>query len=112
MIVCASGKLDGMLRPAVAALVATFLVAGCATSGTQTDCGLEGCTVTFPRSGDTSVSVLGVEARLVGVQNGTAQVVVAGQQVTVPVGGQADAGGFTVGVERVTDKEVVVRVRA
>jgi hypothetical protein len=29
----------------------------------------------------------------------------------VPVGGQADAGGFTVGVERVTDKEVVVRVR-
>jgi hypothetical protein len=112
MIVCASGKLDGMLRPAVAALAATFLVAGCATSGTQTDCGLDGCTVTFPRSGDTSVSVLGVEARLVGVQNGTAQVVVAGQQVTVPVGGQADAGGFTVGVERVTDKEVVVRVRA
>ena len=101
-----------MLRPAVAALATAFLVAGCATAGTQTNCGLDGCTVTFPRSGDTSVSVLGVEARLVGVQNGTAQVVVAGQQVTVPVGGQADAGGFTVGVERVTDKEVVVRVRA
>jgi hypothetical protein len=33
------------------------------------------------------------------------------QQVTVPVGGQADAGGFTVGVERVTEREVVVRVR-
>jgi hypothetical protein len=57
------------------------------------------------------VSVLGVEAWLVGVQNGTAQLVVAGQRVTVPVGGQTDAGGFTVGVERVTDKEVVVRVR-
>ena len=82
-----------MLRPAVAALVATFLVGGCATSGTQTNCGLEGCTITFPRNGDTSVSVLGVEARLVGVQNGTAQVAVAGQRVTVPVGGQADAAG-------------------
>lgn len=100
-----------MLRPALVAVAAAFLVGGCATAGTQTSCGVDGCTVTFPRSGDTSVSVLGVEARLVGVQNGTAQLVVAGQQVTVPVGGQTDAGGFTVGVERVTDKEVVVRVR-
>lgn len=100
-----------MLRPAAVALAAAFLVAGCATAGAQTSCGVDGCTVTFPRSGDTAVSVLGIEARLVGVQNGTAQLVVAGQQVTVPVGGQTDAGGFTVGVERVTDQEVVVRVR-
>jgi hypothetical protein len=100
-----------MLRPALAALAATLLVGGCATAGTQTSCGVDGCTVTFPRSGDPSVSVLGVEARLVGVQNGNAELVVAGQRVTVPVGGQADAGGFTVGVERVTDREVVVRVR-
>lgn len=101
-----------MFRPAFAALATAFLVAGCATAGTQTDCGLDGCTVTFPRSGDTSVSVLGVQARLVGVQDGTAELEVAGQRVTVPVGGQTQAGGFTVGVERVTDKEVVVRVRA
>jgi len=58
------------------------------------------------------VSVLGVQARLVGVQDGTAELEVAGQRVTVPVGGQTEAGGVTVGVERVTDKEVVVRVRA
>jgi hypothetical protein len=101
-----------VFRPAFAALATAFLVAGCATAGTQTDCGLDGCTVTFPRSGDTSVSVLGVQARLVGVQDGTAELEVAGQRVTVPVGGQTEAGGFTVGVERVTDKEVVVRVRA
>jgi len=101
-----------MFRPAFAALATALLVAGCATAGTQTNCGLDGCTVTFPRSGDTSVSVLGVQARLVGVQDGTAELEVAGQRVTVPVGGQTDAGGFTVGVERVTDKEVVVRVRA
>jgi hypothetical protein len=101
-----------VFRTAFAALATACLVAGCATAGTQTNCGLDGCTVTFPRSGDTSVSVLGVQARLVGVQDGTAELEVAGQRVTVPVGGQTEAGGFTVGVERVTDKEVVVRVRA
>jgi len=101
-----------MFRPAFAALATALLVAGCATAGTQTNCGLDGCTVTFPRSGDTSVSVLGVQARLVGVQDGTAELEVAGQRVTVTVGGQTEAAGSTVGVERVTDKEVVVRVRA
>ena len=44
-----------MFRPAFAALATALLVAGCATAGTQTNCGLDGCTVTFPRSGDTSV---------------------------------------------------------
>jgi hypothetical protein len=91
---------------------ALVLVTGCGGSGSQTDCGLDGCTITFPRSGEAAVSVLGVEARLVGVQDGTAELEVAGQQVTVPVGGETQAGGFTVGVERVTDTEVVVRVRA
>jgi hypothetical protein len=92
-------------------LAALVLVAGC-SGGSNVDCGLDGCTVTFPRSGNVVVSVLGVEARLVGVQDGTAQLEVAGQQITVPVGGETEAGGFMVGVDRVTDTEVVVRVRA
>jgi hypothetical protein len=91
------------------ALVLSFGAAGCG-GGSQTSCALDGCTITFPRSGDSRVSVLGVEARLVGVVNGAAELEVAGQQITVPVGGQADAGGFTVAVDRVTDTEVVVRV--
>lgn len=93
-------------------IAALVLVTGCGGGDSKVDCGLDGCTVTFPRSGDTVVSVLGIEARLVGVQDGTAQLEVAGQQITVPVGGQTEAGGFTVGVEQVTDTEVVVRVRA
>ena len=105
-----------MIRRAVlsvmSVLAALVLVAGCGSGSSNVDCGLDGCTVTFPRSGDVVVSVLGVEARLVGVQNGTAQLEVAGQQITVPVGGQTEAGGFTVGVEQVTDTEVIVRVRA
>ena len=90
---------------------AAVLVAGCGGQGSQTQCGVDGCTITFPRSGQAAVSVLGVEAKLVGVQDSTAEVEVAGQRVTVPVGGETSADGFTVGVERVTDAEVVVRVR-
>jgi hypothetical protein len=94
----------------VVPLVAS-LIGGCGAGGSNTNCGVDGCPITFPRSGDTSVSVLGVQARLVGVQNGTAELAVAGQTVTVPVGGETQAGGFTVGVEQVTDQKVVVRVR-
>jgi hypothetical protein len=93
-------------------MTALVLVAGCGGQGSQTDCGLDGCTITFQRSGEAAVSVLGVEARLVGVQDGAAQLEVAGQQITVPVGGETNAGNFTVAVEQVTDTEVVVRVRA
>jgi hypothetical protein len=94
-----------------ALVLAVGAVVGCASGGSQTQCGVDGCTVTFPRSGDTTVSVLGIEARLLGVQNGAAEVLVAGQRITVPVGGETQAGGFTVGVERLTDTEVVVRIR-
>lgn len=92
-------------------IAAVVFVSSCGGAGSQTDCGLDGCTITFPRSGEAAVSVLGVEARLVGVQDGTAQLEVAGQRITAPVGGETEAGGFTVGVEQVTDAEVVVRVR-
>jgi hypothetical protein len=101
-------------RAAATALVALALTVGglaaCGGQGSNTDCGLDGCTVTFQRSGDAVVSILGIEARLVGVDAGNAQLEVAGQTVTVPVGGEAAAEGFTVGVERVTDTEVVVRI--
>ena len=101
-----------MLRQFVLAVpLVAFLIGGCGAGGSNTSCGVDGCTITFPRSGDTSVSVLGVQARLVGVQNGTAELAVAGQTVTVPVGGETQAGGFTVGVEQVTDQKVVIRVR-
>jgi hypothetical protein len=101
-------------RPAalvLTALTALVLVAGCGGGGSNTECGLDGCTITFPRNGAAAVSVLGIEARLVGVNAGTAELEVAGQRVTVPVGGETQADGFTVGVEQVTDTEVVVRVR-
>lgn len=80
------------------------------TSGSTTNCDLTGCTISFPRSGTGTVTVLGVSATLVGVDEGSARIQVAGQTITVPVGGTTEVEGFTVGVERVTDAEVVVRV--
>jgi hypothetical protein len=123
-----------LLRPVVAAVLAGLLLAGCAgggsgadgsggadgadgsggsggSGGSATSCDLQGCTITFPRGGTASVSVLGVEARLVGVEGGQARILVAGQTISVPVGATTQVEGFTVGVERVTDSEVVVRVQ-
>ncbi|NMH97422.1 hypothetical protein HF526_08880 [Pseudonocardia sp. K10HN5] len=105
-----------VLRRATAApLAALALALGGVTAcgaggGSDTNCSLDGCTVTFPRSGAAEASILGVTARLVGVDAGTARIEVAGQTVAVPVGGETAADGFTVRVERVTDTEVVVRI--
>ncbi|MGE3285431.1 MAG: hypothetical protein AB7J32_04915 [Pseudonocardia sp.] len=80
------------------------------SSGSATNCDLSGCTITFQRRGDGTVSVFGVNARLVSVDEGSARIEVAGRTIVVPVGSTTQAEGFTVGVERVTDAEVVVRV--
>ena len=100
----------GLRRHALAALIVLATVAACGAGGSATDCGLDGCTVTFPRSGEAAVSVLGVDARLIGVDAGEASLEIAGQAVRVPVGGQTEVQGFLVSVESVTDTEVVVRV--
>ncbi|MGD9526310.1 hypothetical protein [Pseudonocardia sp.] len=80
------------------------------SSSSATNCDLSGCTITFQRRGDGTVSVFGVNARLVSVDEGSARIEVAGRTIVVPVGSTTQAEGFTVGVERVTDTEVVVRV--
>ncbi|MGH4025748.1 MAG: hypothetical protein ACRDRV_14325 [Pseudonocardiaceae bacterium] len=80
--------------------------------GSQTNCSLSGCTVTFQRSGPSEVSVLGIKAKLAGVEGDNVTLEVAGQTVTVPVGGEASANGFTVRIERVTDTEVVALITA
>ena len=98
--------------PFVALALVFGALVGCGGGGSNTSCGLNGCTVTFSRSGGSEVSVLGVTARLVSVEGGVAQVQVAGQTVTVPVGGQTEAGGLIVRVEQITDTEVVLRISA
>lgn len=105
------------LRRLTATMLAVLALAvggatACGGEGSQTNCSLDGCTVTFQRNGPAEASVLGVKTKLAGVEGDTVRLEVAGQTVTVPVGGEATAEGFTIGVERVTDTEVVVRVTA
>jgi hypothetical protein len=99
-----------VVAPLVALAVAVGALTGCSQQGSGTRCGTDGCTVTFARNGQTPVSVLGVEARLVRVDADIAQIEVAGRTVMVPVGAQTEAGGFVVRVERITDTDVVVRI--
>ena len=100
------------LRAALAAALIALAVAGCGGGeGSKTQCALDGCTITFSRGAGGEVSVLGVTARLVGVEGNVATVDIAGNTVQVPVGGEAAAEGFTVGLQRLTEDEAVVRVR-
>ena len=96
----------------VAAALGLAVLAGCGGEGSQTDCNLNSCTVTFDRGVDASVSVLGVDAKLVDVQNSQATLEVAGQQVTVPVGQDAQAEGLNVAVQSITADNVVVKISA
>lgn len=83
---------------------------GCSSEGAQTDCNLSACTITFDRATDAKVSILGIEAKLVRVSGNKAQLQVGGQPVTAPVGGEAQAGDFSVSVRKITQNDVVVRV--
>ncbi|MEW2356628.1 hypothetical protein [Spirillospora sp. NPDC029432] len=84
--------------------------AACGGEGTQTDCNLNSCTVTFDRGVEASASILGVKAELVSVQGQNVTMKIAGQQVTVPVGEGEQADGFNVTVESVTKENVVVKI--
>ena len=99
----------GTVVTVLSLVLAGGALAGC--GGGNTSCGVDGCTVTFPRSGTTAeVSVLGVTARLVRVDADIAQIEVAGQTVMVPVGGQTEVGGLVVRVQEINDQQVVVKV--
>ncbi|MFG3579723.1 hypothetical protein [Micromonospora chersina] len=87
------------------------LLAGCSSENASTDCGLDACTVTFDRGVEASASILGVEAKLVGAEGDQVTVEVAGEQLSLTVGQQAaQAGGFSVTLDSVTDQQVVIRV--
>lgn len=118
-------------RTTAAALAGTLALSGCsftvgdadgktvasgnATSGgsaTGTSCNLSGCTVVLERGVDARASVLGIDVEVVGVTGDKVTLQVAGQQVTVPLDGNAAASvaGFDVRVESANDKQIVLRL--
>lgn len=108
--------LDGVTKRLIARVViglalAVAVLAGCSSEGADTDCGLDQCTVTFDRGKEAQASVLGVDARLVGVEGDQVTLEVAGEQLTLTVGqGGTEVNGLNVTVERVTDSNVVVQI--
>ncbi|MGI5215365.1 hypothetical protein [Plantactinospora sp. CA-290183] len=87
------------------------VLAGCSSEGTSTDCGLDACTVTFDRGVNAQTSVLGVEAKLIGVDGDKVTIEVAGEQLTLTTGQQAtEVGGLYATVESATAEQVVVRI--
>lgn len=86
-------------------LLSAALLAGCGGGeGTDVDCNLQECTVTFQRGVDASASVFGLEAKLTEVQDGVVTLDIGGNTVTVPAGGEAEG----INVREVTDEHVVV----
>jgi hypothetical protein len=115
------------LRPAVASrssllrragglaaglVLAAAVAAGCSAEGASVDCRADAsCHVTFDRTVDATASVLGVEAKLVGVDGDQVTVEVAGEQVSLWLNEPAtEVGGVAVTLEKVTSTEVEVRL--
>ncbi|WP_189113754.1 hypothetical protein [Pilimelia terevasa] len=95
---------------AAAAVLAAGLLAGCGGNNSDTRCDLNSCTVTF-NGVDASASILGVEAKVLGVQGEQVTLQVAGQQATLNVGQQAvDVGGFQATLQSADADRVVVRI--
>ncbi|MDG4788338.1 hypothetical protein O7626_20765 [Micromonospora sp. WMMD1102] len=87
------------------------VLAGCSSEGATTDCGLDACTVTFDRGVDAQASILGVEAKLVGVDGDRVTLEVAGEQLSLTVGQQAtEVGGLYATVQSADADQVVVRI--
>lgn len=100
-------------RRIAAAIAIAVLSAGplAACSSDNVDCNLNACTVSFDRGVDAEASVLGVDVKLVGVENGTVKIDIGGKEVSVPVDGETQAEGFDIKVEEVTQDKVVVRIQ-
>lgn len=97
---------------ALALAVGAAGMAGCGGTGSETDCSATACTVTFDRGVDAEASVLGVDIELVGVRGDRVRLRVAGQAVSVPVGGETQGDGYSVAVREVTKDEVAIRISA
>ena len=98
-------------RAATALAAAAFGLATLAGCSENVDCGVDQCTVTLERGVDASANVLGVEAKVIGVDGDRVTVEVAGEQVQLTVGQQAaEVGGLQVALQSVNDKEIQLQV--
>ncbi|WP_163505667.1 hypothetical protein [Fodinicola acaciae] len=103
------------VRTIVGVLLATLALAfaaGCGgnSNGTATNCTTSGCTITFDQGVNAEANILGVKAKLVGVQGQQVTVEVAGQRVQVTAGQPVEVSGLKVTVQEITSEKVVLHV--
>lgn len=92
-------------------VLAATLLTGCSTQGASTNCGTNSCTITFDRGVEASANVLGVEAKLVGVDGNSVTVEVAGEQISLWTDEPAtEVAGLSVKLERVDNREATIRI--
>lgn len=100
-----------LVAKGAALALGAVLLAGCGSEGVSTNCRVDSCTLTFQRGVEASANVLGVEAKLVGVDGNQATIEVAGEQIAIWTDEPAtEVAGLAVRLERVNDREVVVRI--
>ena len=99
-------------RIAASLALGLALLAGCGDNGSDVNCNLNACTVTMDRGVDANASILGVDIKLVAVQNGQVVLDVEGNQVAVPVGDNSgtEVAGLVITVQEVTADKVVLQV--
>ena len=103
----AMARILGTLLVGMAALFAT---AACSGENSDTRCTSQSCTITFDRGASAKAEVLGVEIALVDVQGNTVNLDVAGQRVSLPADGEQQAGAYTLSVDKITEKEVKIKI--
>jgi hypothetical protein len=102
-----------LARLGAAALLSLSLLTACGGSGegSDVDCGLDQCTVTFDKGMDAKASVLGVEAKLVSAEGDKVTVEVAGERLTLTAGqAGTEAAGLRVTLDSVTDTQVKIKI--
>lgn len=84
-----------------------MLLVGC---GSDTECGLDECIVTFDRGVEAETSVLGVEARFISFADDIVTIEVAGERLSLSTDGQGtEVAGLWVSVHSADTEQVAVR---
>lgn len=87
------------------------VLTGCSSEGASVDCGIDACIVTFDRGVEASVNILGVEARLIGVEGDLVTIEVAGERLSLTRDQQAvQVAGVWVSVHSANSEQVAIRV--
>ncbi len=90
---------------------AAMLSCSTSTGGSTVTCTSNECTATFDRNANDTVTILGVDVKLVGTDASNVTLLVGETQIVLPAqGGSKTAGGLKLTVKEVTDTQVILTI--